>query len=74
MDKSKLFLYTFGSPRVGNKEFGDYFITNVINSFRVVNYKDIVPHLPPFGLGFFHVGVEIWMLSNGAVDNFKVCS
>ncbi|NBD38588.1 MAG: DUF2974 domain-containing protein [Verrucomicrobia bacterium] len=36
--------YTFGSPRVGNSEFGDSIKTPI---YRVVNTADIVPRLPP---------------------------
>lgn len=36
--------YTFGSPRVGNAEFGSPIKTPV---YRVVNTADIVPRLPP---------------------------
>ena len=36
--------YTFGSPRVGNSEFGDSIKTPI---YRIVNTADIVPRLPP---------------------------
>lgn len=43
------------------------------NGQRVVNYKDIVPHVPLQAMNFKHVNYEVWMLSDGAVDNYKVC-
>jgi GTP-binding protein EngB required for normal cell division len=38
-------VYTFGSPRVGDKDFRDQYS---IRHFRFENKNDIVPHLPPF--------------------------
>ena len=43
--KDNLYLYTFGSPRVGNKGFIDS-IGNTDKSFRIVNGGDIITHLP----------------------------
>lgn len=43
-----IYLYTFGQPRVGN-----YYLSQAIheaakgNTYRVVNFNDAVPHLPP---------------------------
>lgn len=46
---------TFGSPRVGNPAFSNWF-DGAMNlgtySARVVHNKDIVPHLPPMSFGF----------------------
>jgi len=39
--------YTFGSPRVGNEEFGDEIKPPI---YRIVNAYDPVPFLPPSGL------------------------
>ena len=51
-------LYTFGSPRVGNTDFTNYF--NAIfkeRTFRFVNNNDIVPRIPPrIPLNYEHVG------------------
>ena len=48
-------LYTFGSPRVGNKDFKkDFFIKT---AFRFVNNRDIVTRIPPWFLfRYTHVG------------------
>ena len=46
---------TFGSPRVGNPAFSNWFDGSMnlgTYSARVVHYKDIVPHLPPMSFGF----------------------
>jgi hypothetical protein len=45
-------LYTFGSPRVGDREFQERFRAK---AFRVVNGNDIVASVPPEG-PFRHVG------------------
>ena len=42
-------LYTFGQPRVGDKSFSEFvgMQFNENNYYRVVNYDDMVVHLPP---------------------------
>lgn len=45
-------LFTFGSPRVGDRDFS---ASLRIPAYRVVNNTDFVPHLPP-PLGYAHVG------------------
>ena len=54
------FLYTFGAPRAGNKEFGEYASKMFKESYRVVYKRDAVPHLPPKFRGYTHFGTEIW--------------
>lgn len=51
-------LITFGSPRVGNKQFSD--LVSNITSYRVTHYYDLVPHLPFEFLDYHHVRQEIW--------------
>lgn len=45
--------YTFGSPRVGNKEF-DKELKSVV--YRVINTTDIVTIIPLLAMGYIHVG------------------
>jgi hypothetical protein len=58
---------THGQPRLGNAEFLKYFQKVFFNgnpsgdAFRVVTFADIVPHVPPMGLGFYHHLQEIWI-------------
>ena len=52
-------LCTFASPRVGNMEFVHTFNQLPVNSWRIVNTRDVVPKLPP------HVPV---ILDYGHVD------
>lgn len=48
-------VYTFGSPRVGDKVFAGTYDDLVPNSWRIENLNDIVPHLPPLLAGYVHV-------------------
>lgn len=45
--------YTFGSPRVGNREFDRDLKSSV---YRVVNTTDIVTVLPLLSMGYTHIG------------------
>jgi hypothetical protein len=51
-------VYTFASPRVGNKVFAGTYDDLVPTSWRVTNLNDIVPHLPPLLAGYVHVDAE----------------
>ena len=44
----KVFLYTFGSPRVGNDKMADYIMTKYPDGqySRVTHYDDMVAHVP----------------------------
>ncbi len=59
-------VYTFGSPKVGNRWFKWKFNRSVRNSFRVVHDDDIVAWLPP--MGFHHVKTLVFIDSNGNID------
>ncbi|WP_152396137.1 lipase family protein [Paenibacillus guangzhouensis] len=41
-------VYTFGSPRVGDPAFSKAFIRQVKTSYRINNLVDAVTHIPPF--------------------------
>ena len=49
-------VYTFGSPRVGNKTFSEQY--HITNYERWVNRFDVVPHVPSYELieSYTHVG------------------
>jgi len=59
----------FGDPRVGNAAFAQLFNRWIPNAFRMVNAKDIVPHLPLMSMGFHHVANEIWE----HLDEYQTC-
>jgi len=65
--------WTYGSPRTGNPAFEQSHVSIVPVSYRVVNAKDIVPHVPTKWFNLFqHVPTEVWYQS-GYVD-YKVCN
>ena len=69
-------LYTFGSPRVGNKAFAAWLASSAKGrGYRVVNNRDIVPHLPFETQGFTHAPLEIFYEpdGNGTNTNFTIC-
>jgi predicted lipase len=53
-------LITFGSPRVGNEQFAQYFEQFDVRITRATHYRDIVPHVPETFLGYEHVRGEVW--------------
>jgi len=65
-----LTMYNYGEPRTGNDVFADYYHSQVPSTFRVVNYRDLVPHYPPELIGFHHVATEVWYDGSG---NYNIC-
>jgi len=68
-----VYVYNYGCPRVGNPSFAVYYNQQVPNTYRVINGKDVVPHIPPEILGFQHPPTEVWENPAESFD-FKVCS
>ena len=72
----KIKCVTFGSPRVGNKEFADSFNKVVQDSIRVVNGQDIVPTRPYWGYehvkGLLSVGspYTLWKYWGSVEDHY----
>lgn len=56
------YLYTFGSPRVGDSNFAKYVNEQLDQGFkaRITHYKDLIVHLPSYFLGFTHIDQEIF--------------
>lgn len=74
--KIKVFqLYTFGSPRVGDVKFSEWFQKYLpdTDKFRVTHGHDPVPHLPPHNFGFNHIPHEIFQKGN-VKDGYIVCN
>lgn len=79
-----LFVYTYGSPRVGDPVFASTFNYMVKNSIRIANVHDIIPtlpeqaYLPPFtkkGLYYRHVNTKYplsFQLNSVAVRNHEI--
>jgi triacylglycerol lipase len=59
-------LITFAGPRVGLTDFVDAFNAAIESCFRVVNFLDIVPYVPP--VPYAHVGAQITVDSGGQVQ------
>lgn len=57
-------LYTFGSPRVGDNDFGA--TLSEVKNFRVVNNRDVVTTVPP-PLPFYHVGELRYITHEGGM-------
>ena len=55
-------VHTFGGPRVGNAALSRHINNKVDNLFRVVHYKDIVPHYPPDlpKISYHHAAFEVF--------------
>ncbi|KAI9335422.1 Alpha/Beta hydrolase protein [Zopfochytrium polystomum] len=64
---SRASVTTAGQPRVGNAAFAELVAARGLGGGvrRGVNYDDIVPHLPPAGLGFRHHVAEAWIDAAG---------
>jgi len=64
-------VYNYGSPRVGNQAFANYYNSKVPNTYRCTFEDDIVPHVPPELSGFYHVSNEYhW----STTSSYKACS
>ena len=59
-------LLTFAGPKVGLSDFAAKFNALIESCFRVVNFLDIVPFLPP--APYVHVGAQISVDSGGPVQ------
>lgn len=59
-------LITFAGPRVGLTDFVAAFNAAIESCFRVVNFLDIVPFVPP--TPYTHVGAQITVDSSGPVQ------
>ena len=65
------YLYTYGSPRVGNDVFVQSFTAYNIPYYRVTHHYDIVPHVPEEFLDYLHIPNEIWYSEDNS--NYKIC-
>ncbi|QDV45008.1 Lipase (class 3) [Stieleria neptunia] len=57
-------LFTFGSPRVGDKRYINYV---KLDHYRFVHNNDIVTRVPPSFLGYRHSGSEVYFDRNGRI-------
>ncbi len=61
-------IYTYGSPRIGNKRYVNYSKTPHI---RWVNNNDLVPTVPPAWFGYRHTGEEHYITHKGEVKMLR---
>lgn len=64
-------IITFGSPRVGNAYFSNYFYSFNLYSKRVTHHNDIVPHVPEEFLKYQHIYNEVWYNENNS--QYTIC-
>jgi hypothetical protein len=65
---------TLGKPRVGNVHFSDFYQASraAAVSFRLVHWRDPLPHVPPMEMGFVHESQEVWY--NEDSTKYKLCA
>ncbi|KAI9503953.1 Alpha/Beta hydrolase protein [Coemansia spiralis] len=63
----RMYLYTQGQPRTGNKEFANAIDALSVPKYREVYEYDIVPRIPPTFLGYAHHLTEVWIHNNETV-------
>jgi len=83
--RTRVVLYTFGEPRLGDHDYAMKHDALVSSSWRVVHHRDVVSHLPPCfqPLGFcvsayrwpYHHGVEVFYSKRGMnlTSEYKEC-
>ncbi len=64
IDSNPRQLYTYGSPRVGDKRYINYV---KLDYFRFVHNNDIVTRVPPVFMGYRHCGSEVYIDSAGKI-------
>lgn len=72
IDKERVHLYTYGSPRVGDINLVREIINSVNENYRVTHKRDIVPHLPPC-IPNLQGGCSAWE-THGSQDGYPIYS
>jgi triacylglycerol lipase len=67
-------LYTFASPRVGNRTFANTFNSTINTCVRIENQYDYIPRIPLISMGYFHVkgGVVIRVKTNSLENHHRL--
>ena len=66
-------IYTFASPRVGDKVFAGTYDGLVETSWRVANVNDVVTQLPPQFVGYLHVDADFPINSDDHTKHTITC-
>ena len=61
-------LFTFGSPRVGNKRYINFVR---LRHYRFVNNNDVVCRVPPSFFGYRHCGRELYFDAKGSLRDYR---
>jgi len=69
---TQVYVWHYGSPRVGNRNFSTLFSSAIKVHYRVVNNRDMIAHMPPMNYDFYHIPTEVWERGTSATS-FKVC-
>ena len=65
-----IIIYNFGQPRIGDVKYSDFVNEHTKNSlYRYTHYKDIVPHIPPREMEYYHSCNEIYENEKGELYN-----
>ena len=64
--------YVFGSPRIGNDNFADWYASKCALTFRVNHGQDPVSHVPLQVMGFHHVRYEVINPSRNTNQNQRI--
>ncbi|KAF8356075.1 hypothetical protein PRIPAC_97698 [Pristionchus pacificus] len=76
-DKSRIFLYTFGQPRIGDQMYADVHDKLVKESYRVVHGRDLIVHAPAPVYKYVHHKNEVIIKTdenNHFFRDIHVCS
>lgn len=65
-------IYNYGQPRIGNEHFAKYVNEKFPNYWRFTHDKDMVPHLPPMDMDYYHSCGEIFE-KNGTLTTCQMC-
>ncbi len=69
-DKPVNGLYTFGQPRVGDRDFANFFNVDFkTRAFRYVNNNDVATRIPPRVMDYSHVGTFLYFDESGKLHN-----
>jgi hypothetical protein len=61
-------MINFGQPRVGDIDYAHYSNSVMANQYRVVHYRDTVPHIPPtIPIPYYHTALEMYEDKDGSV-------
>ncbi|KAK3684981.1 Alpha/Beta hydrolase protein [Podospora appendiculata] len=68
-------IYTYGSPRIGNRQFADFVTAQPGLENRVTHFDDPFARLPPILFNYRHTSPEYWFKNNATVnDVVQVCT